>query len=243
VKTILRFLFKLLYHQFAFAYDLIAAIVSVGRWQDWITSVLPFMQGTRLLEIGFGPGHLQCLLLDRNLISVGIDESPQMARQAQRSLKRVSFPDGLSTRSALQPHQSGYAQINLARGLAQHLPFRDAAFDTVVATFPAEYIFDPDTLTEAYRVLTATGRFVVLPGAVIVGRRIIDRLMAGLFRFTGQTPPNLSEIIHERSKKPFAEAGFQVKTYELEVKLSIVFIMVATKFATHPEEQNVQILS
>jgi hypothetical protein len=53
--------------------------------------------------------------------------------------------------------------------------------------------------------------------------------MAWVFRFTGQTPPNLSEIIHERSKEPFAKAGFQLEVHELDVKSSIVFIMVATK--------------
>ena len=75
MKRLLRFFFKLLYHQFAFAYDFVAATVSVGRWQDWVSSILPFLAGTRILEIGFGPGHLQRHLLRRGLTVVGIDES------------------------------------------------------------------------------------------------------------------------------------------------------------------------
>jgi ubiquinone/menaquinone biosynthesis C-methylase UbiE len=90
VKTILRFFFKLLYHQFAFAYDLVAATVSLGRWKDWVMSILPFVEGPRVLEIGFGPGHLQRRLLQRGLIAVGIDESPQMARLAKRNLTGTS---------------------------------------------------------------------------------------------------------------------------------------------------------
>ena len=120
-------------------------------------------------------------------------------------------------------------KATLTRALAQNLSFADASFDTVIVTFPAEYIFDPATLTEAHRVLTDTGRFVIMPGAVITGRGAWDRLMAWLFRITGQTPPNLYEIICERSKEPFAKAGFQVEVHELDVKTSIVFIMIAIK--------------
>src|SRR6185503_13802859 len=92
VKTILRFFFKLLYHQFAFTYDLVSATVSLGRWKDWVISILPFIEGTRVLEIGFGPGHLQRVLLSRGLIAVGIDESRQMARLAKYNLGKQNLP-------------------------------------------------------------------------------------------------------------------------------------------------------
>ena len=215
MRTILRFFFRLLYHPFAFTYDLVAATVSFGRWKDWVMSVVPFIEGTRILEIGHGPGHLQRLLLSRNLLAVGLDESAQMGRLAKRRLGAAS---------------------NLTRGLAQHLPFRVESFDTVVATFPAEYIFDPSTLKEAYRVLIPGGRFVILPGAVIIGRGIWDRFLAWLFRITGETPPNLSEVIRQKSKEPFAKAGFQVEVQELEVRSSIVLLALATKMENHVQE-------
>ena len=208
MRFLLRFFFRLLYHPFAFTYDLVAAAVSFGRWKDWIMEVIPFIEGTRILELGHGPGHLQRIFLSRGLTAVGLDESPQMGRLAKRNT------DGTAI---------------LTRGLAQGLPFAESAFDTVVATFPAEYIFDPVTLTEAHRVLTETGRFVILPGAVVTGRGIWDRFMAWTFRITGLTPPNLSEIIYIRSKEPFVKAGFQIEVHELDVRSSIVFIMVATK--------------
>lgn len=171
-------------------------------------SVIPFIEGNRILEIGHGPGHLQRFLLSRQLFAVGLDESTQMGRLAKR-------------------RTAGSAR--LTRGLAQQLPFAESTFDTVVSTFPAEYIFDPATLTEAYRVLTDAGRLIILPGAVITGPGAWDRCMAWLFRITGQTPPNLSELIHERSKEPFAKAGLHVEVQELDIKSSIVFIMIATK--------------
>ncbi len=231
MKTLLRLFFRLLYHQFAFTYDLVAATVSFNRWKDWVMSVIPFIEGRQILEIGHGPGHLQRVLLSRGLVAVGIDESAQMGRLAKLNLTREAFPRprAVSPLPKALFSQVAYTLANLTRGVAQQLPFSNEAFDTVVATFPAEYIFDPQTLTEAHRVLVPGGRFVILPGAVIIGRGGLDRLLAWLFRITGETPPNLSEILHERPKEPFAKAGFQLEIHEVNVKSSLVFIMLATK--------------
>jgi len=225
MKTLLRFFFSLLYHQFAFTYDLVAATVSLGRWKDWVLSVIPFLQGDRVLEIGHGPGHLQRALLDRNLLAIGIDESAQMGRLAKHNLTRF-FP--LKT-SIPNEQLHAYTQSCLTRGIAQYLPFPNESFDSLVATFPSEYIFDPQTLIEAQRVLTGNGRLIILPGATIMGRGILDRAMALLFRITGETPPNLAEILKERSKVSFAQTGFRVEIHELNIKSSLVFIMVAVK--------------
>ena len=55
MKALLRLFFKLLYHQFAFTYDLVAAAVSFNRWKDWTREILPLIEGTRILELGYGP--------------------------------------------------------------------------------------------------------------------------------------------------------------------------------------------
>jgi ubiquinone/menaquinone biosynthesis C-methylase UbiE len=225
VRTLLRFFFHLLYHQFAFTYDLVAATVSLGRWKDWVLSVVPFIEGDRVLEIGHGPGHLQRSLLGRNLFAVGLDASPQMGRLARRNLTRFLG----SNTNVPHDHVSAHAQISLTRGISQHLPFRNESFHTLVATFPSEYIFDPQTLIEARRVLTPNGRLVILPGATILGPGILDRAMALLFRITGETPPNLAEILQERARAPFSTTGFQVEIHELNIRSSLVFILVATK--------------
>lgn len=233
MRALLRFFFHLLYHPFAFTYDLVAATVSLGRWKDWVKSVIPFLEGTRILEIGHGPGHLQHVLISRALFAVGIDESAPMGRLAKRNLTRrlLTYPpsqtESLSSPKTIQ--QDVYTQIRLARSLAQHLPFPGEFFDTVVATFPTEYIYDSATLTEAYRVLSPGGRLVILPGATILGRGLMDRLMALLFRITGQAPPNLSKIIQDGSKELFGKAGFEVEAHALEIRSSRVFILVAMK--------------
>jgi ubiquinone/menaquinone biosynthesis C-methylase UbiE len=212
IRRFMQFFFNLLYHPFAWSYNFVAWTVSLGRWRDWVASALPFIKGMRVLEIGHGPGHLQRLLLDLNLLAVGLDESRQMGFHAKDRLKH-----------------SGYTKIKLTRGLAQSLPFPAETFDTVVASFPSEYIFDMQTLAEAHRVLNNGGRFVVLPVAWITGQKLMERFAAGLFRVTGQVPSDPVEVISERLKEPFAEVGFRVKIERVEVKSSLVLIVIAEK--------------
>ena len=208
MKAILRFFFKLLYHQFAFAYDFVAATVSVGQWKNWVSSILPFITGTRILEIGHGPGHLQRILLTRGLDSVAIDESATMALLAKHNT------DGKAT---------------LARALAQGFPFADSSFDTIVATFPAEYINDPPTLVEVKRCLSDGGRFIVLLAAMQMGRKPLERAMSLLFRITHQSPVDPIEVVSERLKAPFVETGLEVEIKELSIKSSLLLVILATK--------------
>jgi ubiquinone/menaquinone biosynthesis C-methylase UbiE len=207
ITHFMRLFFQWLYHPLAFAYDLVAATVSFGSWNDWVRNVLPFVEGTRVLELGHGPGHLQKNLRDRGLFSVGLDESAQMGRLAKaRQLN------------------SGYTQINLTRGLSQALPFPDGSFDTVLSTFPSEYIFDPRTFSEARRVLHNGGRLVVLP----VGWPR-NFLLRWLFRVTGQAPSVALDVLQPKIRLPFVEAGFDVELQTIEVQSGILLIVIATK--------------
>ncbi|MBE3120212.1 MAG: methyltransferase domain-containing protein [Candidatus Atribacteria bacterium] len=206
---LLRPIYYLLYHQFAWTYDFVAAVISLGRWQDWVQTALPYLNG-RVLEIGFGPGHLQLSLNEIKLPAFGLDESRQMARQASRRLRKQG------------------AIFRLSRGYAQHLPFADGGFDSVCATFPAEYIFDPQALKEIRRVLVPAGRLIILPMAWITGTRLLERLMAWLFRVSGEAPGKpgpVSAAIKDR----FAHAGFEVRSEIVKRKGSQVLVIVAEK--------------
>jgi ubiquinone/menaquinone biosynthesis C-methylase UbiE len=219
LSRFLRGFFHLLYHPFAWAYDFVSWTVSLGRWKDWVESVVPFIEGTRVLELGHGPGHLQRILRDLNLLAVGLDESRQMGLLAQRNLSHY-----------------GYTQINLIRGLGQELPFATGAFDTVVATFPTEYIFEVRTLSEVRRTLTNGGRLIVLPVAWITGTGLLDKFATWLFRITGQAPSDLTEEATKGMLEPFLEAGFQVQTEHLEVESSLVLIVIAENRGIHVQE-------
>lgn len=201
MKAFLTLFFKLLYHQFAFTYDLVAGVVSFNRWGDWVESVLPFIEGMRLLELGHGPGHLQRILLSRGFSAVAIDESSQMGRLARRNTNRAS---------------------RLTRGVAQDLPFANGSFDTIVSTFPTEYIFDPRTLAEAKRCLSDGGRLVILPVALPK-----NPFLDWLYKITGESPSEALEIIQSRLVKPFRDMGFGVELHTLDLQSSRLLIVVA----------------
>ncbi|MBN1642743.1 MAG: methyltransferase domain-containing protein [Anaerolineae bacterium] len=173
---LIRAAFWVLYNPLAWAYDGVSWLVSAGRWRAWQRVALAHVCGERVLELAFGTGDL---LLDlaasgqRGL--VGLDLSPNMARIAQRKLRRAGF------------------QVPLVRGRAQQLPFTGASLDTVLSTFPAEFAFAPATLSEIARVLAPEGRAVVVGMAQFVPDTLWEWILEWLYRVTGQRAP-LSEI-------------------------------------------------
>ncbi len=199
----------MLYHPFAFTYDLVAATVSFGKWKDWVYSIIPFIKGTRILELGHGPGHLQRILLAQTpadglkLEPVAIDESAQMGTLAKRRL-------GVSQK--------------LTRALAQKIPFASQSFDSILSTFPTEYIFDRQTLTEAHRVLRSSGRLIVLLGA-----RPKSPILAWLFKITNQSPPDAFESIKSKIKIAFAAASFNAEVQIVEVQSDGLLVVIGTK--------------
>jgi ubiquinone/menaquinone biosynthesis C-methylase UbiE len=209
ILSILRPVYYLLYHHFAWTYDFVADLVSLGQWQEWVRVTLPHLQG-RVLEIGFGPGHLQVDLHQEGLISFGLDESRFMARQAAGWMKKAGVP------------------LRLARALAQSLPYPAGAFNSVVATFPAETIFDPHTLDEVHRVLTPGGVFVILPMAWITGVRPLERFTAWLMRITGATPGK-PDTIPASLQDQFIVHGFDLRQELVPLPHSKVLVLVAQK--------------
>jgi ubiquinone/menaquinone biosynthesis C-methylase UbiE len=202
-QRFMRVFFNLLYHPFAFTYDLVAAAVSFGQWKNWVFSVLPFIEGTRILELGHGPGHLQRTLLDHGLVAVAIDESAPMGRLAKSRL-------GNSHR--------------LTRALTQKIPFAADSFDSVVSTFPSDYIFDTQTLSEAHRVLRSSGRLIVLLAAWPR-----NPLIAWLFKVTGQSPSDAYEVIKSKIEEALVPLDFNSEVQIVEVKSGNLLVVIASK--------------
>jgi ubiquinone/menaquinone biosynthesis C-methylase UbiE len=208
IKSLLRFSFHLLYHSFAWTYDFVAAVVSLGRWQGWVLSARPFLSG-RVLEVGFGPGHLQAALNKAGLEAFGLDESRQMSHQAARRLRNQAYP------------------VRLTQGYAQHLPFSGNSFDSVSATFPSEYILEAQTLAEIRRVLRPGGQLVIVPSAWINGKGLLDRLAAGLFAVTGQA--GMLELVLPGMKQRIAAGGFAVRHALVEGEGSQVLVIIGKR--------------
>ena len=174
-RIFFRIAFKLLYHSAAWSYDLVAAIASANKWSEWMLTATPFLSGPRILELGFGPGHLQAKLISLKYVVFGIDESLQMINLARHKIEALA-------RKADQQHD-----LRISRAKAQYLPFASEIFDSIVSTFPTEYIFDPLALSEIHRVLVPGGKAIIILGSEVTGRKLGERLAAWLSRTTHQS--------------------------------------------------------
>jgi ubiquinone/menaquinone biosynthesis C-methylase UbiE len=218
--NLVRFGFHLLYHQMAWTYDAVSWLVSMGVWHDWQRAALPFLRGPRVLEIAHGPGHMLLALNKAGFYVVGIDLSPQMGRLARKRLLRADQP------------------TQLLRGPAQTLPFTAATFDSVLITFPTEFITEIETLSAVFRVLKTNGRLLIVPAAQLTGKSILERTVELLYIITGQRHHS---FLAEKRQQPLSQeqplslnqqlltAGFDVDVNRLTLAHSSVTVIVAQK--------------
>jgi ubiquinone/menaquinone biosynthesis C-methylase UbiE len=176
IQSFLRFFFRHLYTTIAWAYDLVAFTSSMGQWSTWQRAGTDQIPPGRTLEIGHGTGRVLHALSSEGKEVFGIDPSKQMIRITSRRL------------------QADYLPLHLCQAEAQYLPFPNESFQSLLATFPSEYILDKDTFMEAWRVLKTGGVFIVIPGIVEIfgwrGRKdlsaILDEVASLLYRLTGE---------------------------------------------------------
>ena len=125
-----------------------------GKREWHVPQVADFtgFRGKDVLEIGCGIGTLLLDMVQAGYACSAIERSPQMLAATRARLERHGVLDAVS----------------LQQGLAQELPYANASFDSVVSTFPTDYIFDPLTLGQIGRVLVPDGRLIVVLGARLI---------------------------------------------------------------------------
>jgi ubiquinone/menaquinone biosynthesis C-methylase UbiE len=203
--------FHLLYHDLAFAYDGVAWLVSLGQWQAWGRTALSRVRGSRVLEIGHGPGHLLIALARPGRQPIGIDLSPQMIHIAQQNIRQAGV-------------DAPQVQCRV-----QALPFRSGVFDSVVSTFPTDYIGELTTLREVQRVTNEQGRLIVVFGAQLLGREPSKLLIEWLYRLTGQRDTKVDDEV-----SIFDRVGMPAQIETETIGASRVTLVVADK--EPPEE-------
>ncbi len=143
-----RWLFETLYKN-AYLYRFASTVPFAGQWRAWQRLVLPRLHGHDVLELGCGLGDLLADMIEAGYDCRAVEHSPQMVTAARKTLQRRKLGESAW----------------VIQGTAQSLPFTAASFDTVVSTFPNEYMYDPNTIAEVERVLRPGGRLIVIEGA------------------------------------------------------------------------------
>jgi ubiquinone/menaquinone biosynthesis C-methylase UbiE len=201
-----RLIFRLLYNELAFTYELVAWLVSFGQWAAWRRTVMCYLREGPVLDLAHGTGGLMADLTQRGLTPVGLDLSPYMSRIARRRLVWRGLP------------------FQLARGRAQQLPFRDACFANVLVTFPADFILDAETLVSIARVLSPEGRLVIVVMGYLRRIPLLRRLVDWAYSITTPRNPSEADAITR-----LREAGFDARWEEATVEGATARVVVGTR--------------
>jgi ubiquinone/menaquinone biosynthesis C-methylase UbiE len=193
-----------LYAELAWAYDIVSWIVSAGQWRRWQTSAWSYIHGPHVLELGCGTG---AMLIEGQRLGykiIGVDRSPAMVKVA---LQRMEISQSVAP---------------VIVGDGHSLPMPGGAFDSVLATFPAGYILEEETLSEIRRVLRAGGRVVIVGLWVEVNLGGLERILPF---FYGRPGPQTLALIADR----FGAAGFAVQWKEVPSGRFMLGVLVAER--------------
>lgn len=161
-----KLVFETLYKN-RYLYRFASTVPFGGQWRVWQRQVLSRLHGHDILELGCGLGDLLADMLEMGYQCRAVEHSPQMVAAARDTLRKR--------------HLGQDATVIL--GSAQGLPFSDTSFDTVISTFPSEYIYDPDTISEVARILRPGGRLIVIEGANLLPVGLLQSILVVLQMF------------------------------------------------------------
>jgi len=199
----------------AWTYDAVSWIVSLGQWRRWQEASFPFIRGSDVLELGHGPGHLLPRLKKAGFQVVGMDLSPFMGEITRKRLSRANV------------------DLALVRAKAQALPFASEVFNTVVATFPTEFIAEQNTLRAISRSLRPGGRLVIVPEARLTGGGPLRPIIEWLYAITGQrqgpAPGHEPSGLWLLASQHFVDNGFILQIEQVELTRSVVMVVIAEK--------------
>jgi demethylmenaquinone methyltransferase/2-methoxy-6-polyprenyl-1,4-benzoquinol methylase len=184
------------YDKIAQVYDLLAEHSERPMREEGL-KMLAAALGERVLEIGFGTGHMLVDLakaVGPTGKVFGIDISENMLAQAKDLLGRENLSD----------------RASLACGDAESLPYGDGSMDGIFMCFTLELFDTPDipkVLAQCKRVLRPGGRIVV----VAVSKEGKEGLVIHAFEWTHRHFPNLMDCRPIYARRALEAAGFVVE--------------------------------
>jgi demethylmenaquinone methyltransferase/2-methoxy-6-polyprenyl-1,4-benzoquinol methylase len=205
---------KAFYNKIAKVYDLLSEHSEGAMREEGIKMLTPTL-GERLLEIGFGTGHVLVELakaVGPTGTVFGTDLSENMLAHAQGLLEQENLTDG----------------VNLVCGDAEELPYDADSMDGIFMCFTLE-LFDtpaiPRVLAECKRVLRPGGRIVV----IAVSKEGKQGLVVRAFEWTHRHFPNLMDCRPIYARRALEATGFVADEYAVESMWVPVEIVRARK--------------
>lgn len=195
-------------------YDFIAG-GSEKKFRDQGLAKLDVRQGETVLEVGFGTGYC----LDRLARAVGKDGK----------VCGLDISAGMLGKTAARLGKSGLlARVELQRGDAAALPYRDGIFDAIFCSFTLELFDTPDipiVLGEFRRVLKDSGRICV----VSMSREGKPGIMTKIYDWGHKAFPNTIDCRPIHVRQAMASARFTAAEASVESLLGLPIEIVLAR--------------
>lgn len=164
------------YSRFAAIYD--KAVKLLPCWKTWITSLIPHIEGPRVLESSFGTGFLLMQYADK-FETYGIDYNSTMLEVARKNLSRKGI------------------RATLQQADVEALPFEDNYFDTIINTMAfSGYPNGQKAMAEFHRVLKVGGKVLIVDFNYPANRNIFGYLITKFMESAGDTIRDMDLIFH-----------------------------------------------
>ena len=163
------------YSKYANVYDVAVKLLPV--WKTWIKTVIPYIEGDRVLEVSFGTGYL-LMHYANNYQTYGIDFNHDMVDIARKNLSRKGV------------------KATLQQADVEALPFPENYFDTIVNTMAfTGYPNGEQAMSEFYRVLKAGGRLLIVDFDYPANRNRLGYWLTKLMELGGDTIRDIPKIL------------------------------------------------
>ncbi len=167
------------YSRFAELYDIAVKLLPV--WRTWIETVIPHIEGKRVLEVSFGTGYLLSHYAG-DYQAYGIDFNDSMIEIAKKNLSQKAV------------------EATLQKAHVERLPFPENYFDTIVNTMAfSGYPNGSRAMSEFNRVLKVGGRLLIVDFDYPSNRNLFGYCLTRMMEVAGDTIRDIPKILQEFS--------------------------------------------
>ena len=163
------------YTKFAKYYD----FVMTPYWRIWLKKVIPFIEGSKVLEVSFGTGYLMTKYAE-HFDTYGIDFNNEMIEITKRKLEKKSL------------------SASISKGNVENLPYANNTFDTVINTMAfTGYPNGEKALDEMKRVLKKNGKLLLMDFDYPSNRNIIGYSLIKIGEIYGDVIKDLKTYLEK----------------------------------------------